>query len=51
MISTGNKNNSAVDLAKEVLQLGKNNLREMGKLCVHDIMNIIDNGKAKEITL
>ena len=51
LISTGNKNKSAVELAKEVLQLGENNLNELGKLSVIDLMTIKGIGEAKAITL
>lgn len=51
LISTGNKNKSAVELAKEILQLGKNNLNELGKLTVNDLMTIKGIGEAKAITL
>ena len=51
LISTGNKTKSAVDLAKEVLQLGKNNLNELGKLSVDDLVKINGIGEAKAITL
>ncbi len=51
LISTGNKNKSAVELAKDVLQLGKNNLNELGKLSVIDLMTIKGIGEAKAITL
>lgn len=51
LISTGSKNKSAVELAKEVLQLGKNNLNELGKLSVNDLMKIKGIGEAKAVTL
>ena len=51
LINTGNKNKSAVDIAKEVLQLGKNNLNELGKLSVNDLIQIKGIGEAKAITL
>ena len=51
LINTGNKNKSAVELAKEVLALGKNNLNELGKLSVNDLMKIKGIGEAKAITL
>ena len=51
LISTGSKNKSAVEIAKEVLQLGKNNLNELGKLSVNDLMTIKGIGEAKAITL
>ena len=51
LINTGNKNKSAVDLAKDVLKLGKDNLNELGKLSVTDLMKIKGIGEAKAITL
>ena len=32
LINNGTKNKSAIELAKEILTLGKNNLQELGKL-------------------
>lgn len=51
LINTGSGKKSAVDLAKEVLTLGKNNLDELGKLSMHDLMNINGIGEAKAITI
>ncbi|MDP9229228.1 MAG: DNA repair protein RadC [Bacteroidota bacterium] len=51
LINIGTKNKSAVELAKNVLQLGKNNLIELGKLTVKDIMKIKGIGEAKAITI
>jgi DNA repair protein RadC len=51
LISTGSKNKSAVELSKEVLQLGKNNLNELGKLSIKDLMAVKGIGEAKAITL
>ena len=51
LINTGSKKKSAVELAKEVLQLGENNLNELGKLSVIDLMTIKGIGEAKAITL
>jgi DNA repair protein RadC len=51
LINNGNKQKSAVDLAKEVLQLGKNNLAELGKLSVTDLTKIKGIGPAKAITI
>ena len=51
LINIGNKDKSAVDLAREVLKLGKNNLNELGKLTVHDMTKIKGIGAAKAITL
>lgn len=51
LISTGSKNKSAVELAKEVLALGKNNLNELGKISLKELMTIKGIGEAKAITL
>jgi DNA repair protein RadC len=51
LINSGNKNTSAIDLARSVLLLGKNNLNELGKLSVHDFMGIKGIGEAKAIAL
>lgn len=51
LINIGNKEKSAVDLAREVLKLGKNNLNELGKLSVNDLTKIKGIGSAKAITL
>lgn len=51
LINSGNKNKSAIDLAKSILLLGKNNLNELGKLSVHDLMAIKGIGEAKAIAI
>ena len=51
LINNGNKQKSAVDLAKEVLLLGKNNLNELGRLSVKDLMTIKGIGEAKAIAI
>jgi DNA repair protein RadC len=51
LIANGNREKSALDLAKEILQLGKNNLGELGKLTVRDMMKIKGIGEAKAITI
>lgn len=51
LISTGSREKSAVDLAKEILHLGKNNLNELGKLSINDFTRIKGIGEAKAITL
>ncbi len=51
LINNGNKQKSAVDLGKEVLQLGKNNLNELGRLSAKEIMRINGIGEAKAITI
>ncbi|MEO6612155.1 MAG: DNA repair protein RadC [Chitinophagaceae bacterium] len=51
LIRHGNREKTAVDLAKEVLQLGKNNLVELGRLSVKDLMKIKGMGDAKAISI
>ncbi len=51
LINHGNKDKSAVDLAKEVLRLGKHSLHELGKLSVKDITKIKGIGEAKAIAI
>jgi len=51
LIQNGTRQKSALDLAKEVLKLGKDNLWELGKLSIHDLMRINGIGKAKAITI
>ena len=51
LIINGNKEKSAIDLAKDVLKLGKNNLPELGKLTVKELMKIKGIGEAKAITI
>lgn len=51
IINNGTRQKSAVDLAREVLSLGKNNLNELGRLSVKDLMGIKGIGLAKAITI
>ncbi len=51
LIHNGSKEKTAVDLGKEVLKLGKNNLNELGRLSVNDLMKIKGIGEAKAITI
>jgi DNA repair protein RadC len=51
LINNGSKEKTAVDLAKEVLHLGKNSLDELGRLSVPELMKIKGIGKAKAITI
>jgi len=51
LINTGTKEKSAVELAKEVLDLGKNNLNELGKLSVNNLMQVNGIKEAKAITI
>jgi DNA repair protein RadC len=51
LINNGNKEKSAVELAKEILQLGNNNLNELGKLSLASFQKIKGIGEAKAITI
>jgi DNA repair protein RadC len=51
LINNGNKERTAIDLAKDILRLGKDNLGELGKLSVKDYMKIKGIGEAKAITI
>lgn len=51
LINTGNVESSAVDLAKEILKLGKDNLNELGKLSTKDFQSVKGIGTAKAITI
>jgi DNA repair protein RadC len=51
LIHKGTAGKSAVDLAREVLRLGKNNLTALGKLSVKEIMKVKGIGEAKAITI
>jgi DNA repair protein RadC len=51
LISTGSKEKTAVDLARDLLTLSKNSLHELGKLSVRDIMKIKGIGLVKAVTL
>lgn len=51
LLMNGYKNKTAVDLAREILQLSKNNLNELGKLSVKDMMKIKGIGEAKAIVI
>ncbi|HYM95354.1 MAG TPA: DNA repair protein RadC [Chitinophagaceae bacterium] len=51
LIHNGSKEKTAVDLAKEILKLGKDNLNELGKLSVKQLMKIKGIGEAKAVTI
>ncbi|HEX5654726.1 MAG TPA: DNA repair protein RadC [Chitinophagaceae bacterium] len=51
LINHGTRTRSALDLARDILQLGKNNLVELGKLSVRDLMKVKGIGEAKAITI
>jgi DNA repair protein RadC len=51
LIMNGSREKTAVDLAREVLQLGKNNLNELGKLSINELMKVKGIGKAKAVII
>jgi DNA repair protein RadC len=51
LIRNGIPGSSAVELARSVLQLSKNNLHELGRLSVRDLMKVKGIGQAKAITI
>lgn len=51
LISSGTIKRSALDLAREILGLANNNLREMGKLNVMELQKVKGIGKARAITI
>jgi DNA repair protein RadC len=51
IINNGSREKSAVELAKEIMQLGQNNLDELGKLSLKDLQKIKGIGEAKAISI
>lgn len=51
LIHNGTRQKTALDLAKEVLKLGQDNLTELGKLSVKELMKVKGIGEAKAITI
>ena len=51
LIQNGTHSRNAVDLARELLALGKNNLAELSKLSARDLMKIKGIGEAKAVTI
>jgi DNA repair protein RadC len=51
LIHNGTKQKTAVDLGMEVLKQGKDNLIELGRLSVKDLMKIKGIGEAKAVTI
>ena len=51
LIINGNKEKSAVELAKQVIQLGKDNLDELGKLSIKELQTIRGIGTAKAVMI
>ena len=51
LINNGSKNKTAVELAREILSLGHNNLNQLGKLSIKDLKQVNGIGEAKSITI
>jgi DNA repair protein RadC len=51
LLNNGSKNKSAVELAKEILKLGYDNLNELGKLSLNDFKQVKGIGEAKSIII
>ncbi|MBI3883300.1 MAG: DNA repair protein RadC [Sphingobacteriales bacterium] len=51
LINNGSKDKSALEVAREILQLGNNNLNELGKLSLKDFQKIKGVGEAKAVTI
>lgn len=51
LIGNGTRDKTAVDLAKEILRLGKDNLNELGKLSLKDLQKVKGIGVAKAVTI
>ncbi len=51
IIGSGQKNESAVEVAKKVLRLAQNNLNELGKLSIKNLEKVRGIGETKAITL
>ena len=51
LINNGSKEKSAVELAKDILRLGEDNLEELGKLSLKDFQKIKGIGEAKAIII
>lgn len=51
LISSGTAKRSALDLARDILALAKNNLQEVGKLSIADLKKVNGIGEARAITI
>lgn len=51
LLNNGSKNKSAVELARQILKLGNDNLNELGKLSLNDFKQVKGIGQAKSITI
>ncbi len=51
LLNNGSRNKSAVELAREILKLGDDNLNELGKLSLSDFKQVKGIGQAKSIII
>ncbi len=51
LLSSGTKTKSAIEVGKEVLGLAKDNLNELGKLSIKELMKVDGIGEARAITI
>ena len=51
LIQNGTRERSAVDLGREVMQRSKNNLVELGRLSIRELMKVKGIGLAKAVTI
>jgi DNA repair protein RadC len=51
LIGKGGRNRSALELAKDILQAGSNNLNELGKLSLKDFQQVKGIGEVKAVTI
>lgn len=51
LISSGTRERSAIDLARDVLRLAQNNLQQLGRLSVKELQQTKGIGEAKAITI
>ncbi|HSV11995.1 MAG TPA: DNA repair protein RadC [Hanamia sp.] len=51
LINSGSGKDSAIDVAKKVLNLGRNNLDELGKISIKEMMTVNGIGEARAVTL
>lgn len=51
LIHNGTKEKTAVDLARELLLQGSNNLKELGRMSLRELMKISGIGEAKAVTI
>ena len=51
LINNGSKQNSALDIAREVLRIGNDNLTELGKITLKELQKVKGIGAAKAVTI